>query len=160
MRIVTLALLSSLTLAQTPVPPLSARLVGTWRGSGVVTGRASEITMTWERTVGDAFLHLRFRNAMAASSTRPAEVFEGHGYYRVAADGTSCTGTWIDSRGLILPVACTVATDTFTSDWGGPGTEAGRTRYQIAAAGTLEVTDFVRLPDGQYREFGRSTLRR
>jgi ribosomal protein S16 len=143
-------------------PAIVARLLGTWRGAGIVTGRASEMTMTWERAVGGAFLHLRFRNAMAASATRPAEVFEARGYYRVvAASGTTAgTGTWIDSRGLILPVRVTVESDALTSDWGGSGTETGRTVYRLTSATTLEVVDSVRTATGEYREFGRTTLTR
>jgi hypothetical protein len=143
------------------LPAVVTGLLGEWRGTGVVTGRASDLTMTWSREVGGAFVHLRFRNAMAAGGGRPAEVFEGRGYYRVTTSAaTTSTGTWIDSRGLILPVAVTIAADSFTSDWGAAGTEQGRTVYRLIGAGELEVTDFVRAADGPYRVFGRSHLRR
>jgi hypothetical protein len=163
MPVVALAVLL-LGVSQTPPaadPAVVSKLLGQWDGQGVVTGRASEITMTWERAVGDAFVRLRFRNAMAAASGRPAEVFEAHGYYRVAA-GTAgaATGTWVDARGYILPVQVTLAPDTFTSVWGNSTTEQGRTEYRLTGPDTLEVIDFVRTPTGEYREFGRSQLRR
>ena len=67
---------------------------------------------------------------------RPAEVFEGHGYYRLAsASATEGTGTWIDSRGVIFPVTVTVTADALTSDWGNPSTERGRTVYRLADTG-------------------------
>jgi hypothetical protein len=69
-------------------------------------------------------------------------------------------GTWIDSRGVVLPVVVTVGGDSLTSDWGDDRTEMGRTVYRLVDAGTLEVVDAVRQPDGQYREFGRSVLKR
>lgn len=157
----TLLLALAVSATQTPLPPAMAGLLGDWRGTGVVTGRASEMTMTWSRDVGDAFVHLRFRNAMAQDGGRPAQVFEARGYYRaasaIAVDGK---GTWVDSRGVIFPIAFTLTADTLTSDWGDASTERGRTVYRLTPSGTLEVIDFVRLPDGQYREFGRSELRR
>jgi hypothetical protein len=97
---------------------------------------------------------------MAASASRPAEVFEGHGYYRVTSAPAGGSGTWIDSRGLIMPVRVTISDDSFTSDWGGEGTEAGRTVYRLTGAHALEVVDFVRGADGAYKEFGRSQLGR
>jgi hypothetical protein len=138
--------------------PLVKRLLGTWRGSGTVTGRASQVTMTWDTTLGGAFLQLRFRNEMAASATRPAEVFEGHAFYRLAGKlGTS--GTWLDSRGVTFSLTVTATDTTLTGDWEGVK-EAGRTRYHLVADQTLEVTDFVRGADGAYKEFGRTSLRR
>lgn len=145
--------------AQTAWPDLAARIVGEWAGQGVVTGRASEVSMSWSRDVGDAFLHLRFRNSMAAGGTRPAELFEARGYYRFAGTTTG-TGTWVDSRGVIFPLVVTVDHDAMVVDWGGDTTERGRTRYQLKDATTLEVVDSVRSADGQYREFGRMTLKR
>jgi hypothetical protein len=143
-------------------PSIVQRLLGDWRGTGTVTGRASEITLQWTLDLGGSFVHLRFRNAMAADATRPAQVFEGRGYYRLpgGAGATSGTGTWIDSRGLILPVSVTISADAFQSDWGAENTERGRTIYRLTGDGALEVTDFVRAADDTYREFGRSVLRR
>ena len=140
-------------------PAVVGTLVGEWSGRGTVTGRASSITMTWSREPGAAFLHLRFRNAMAASASRPEEVFEGRGYYLVRARAPAM-GTWIDSRGAIFPVTFTATAETLTSDWGGEGTERGRTVYRVRDGGVLEVIDFVRGADGQYKEFGRTVLER
>jgi hypothetical protein len=152
---------------QATSPDLGSRLVGTWRGEGMVTGRASRIVMTWERIMNGAFLHLSFRNEMAASASRPAEVFEGRGYYRFAAATTTApagqrggTGTWIDSRGLILPLMFATTADALTSDWGTEGTERGRTTYRFTGPDALEVIDLVRTADVTYREFGRSVLGR
>ena len=158
-----LVFVALLGVTQTPAsePAVVSKLVGQWHGQGVVTGRASEITMTWERVIGEAFVRLRFRNAMAAVGGRPAEVFEAHGYYRVTAGATeAATGTWLDGRGYILPVQVTLSPDTFTSQWGNATTEQGRTVYRLTGPDTLEVVDLVRTAAGEYREFGRSQLRR
>lgn len=152
---------SPLDARQSALPEVMTRLLGDWRGSGVITGRASALTLSWSRDLGDAFVHLRFRNEMAEGGGRPAAVFEGRGYYRAAsATAVAGTGTWIDSRGFILPVVTALSPDALTSDWGDASTERGRTVYRLTPAGTLEVIDFVRMPDGQYREFGRSELTR
>lgn len=75
--------------------------------------------------------------------------------------GTSTgIGTWIDSRGVILPLSVTVTSDSLTTEWGQELTERGRTVYRLSAPDTLDVLDFVRGPEGQFREFGRSTLTR
>lgn len=138
-------------------PPVVAALIGEWSGSGTVTGRSATVTMVWSREPGAAFLHLRFRNAMAASTSRPAEVFEARGYY-VVRPGAPSTGTWVDSRGVIFPLTFAATADTFTTDWGADNTERGRTTYRVRAGGILEVIDYVRGADGEYKEFGRTVL--
>jgi hypothetical protein len=147
--------------AQGQLPVVVQRLLGDWRGTGTVSGRASEISMQWSLDLGESFVHLRFRNMMAADEKRAAQVFEGRGYYRLpgGAAAASGTGTWIDSRGAIFPVTVTFTAEAFQSDWGAETTERGRTIYRPAGDGTLEVTDLVRATDGTYREFGRSVLR-
>ena len=152
--------LASVAYAQSARPGPVDRLMGSWRGSGVVLGRASSITMTWEAAVGDAFVRLRFRNEMAAGAGQPATVLEAHGYYRVGGGPMNGRGTWIDSRGVVLPVAIAMSGDTLTSDWGDERTEVGRTVYRLTGPDTLEVVDAVRTPGGLYREFGRATLGR
>ena len=134
-----------------------AALIGEWSGSGAVTGRSAAVTMVWSREPGAAFLHLRFRNTMAASSSRPAEVFEARGYY-VVRPGAPSTGTWVDSRGVIFPLTFAATADTLTADWGAGNTERGRTVYRVRDGGILEVIDYVRGADGQYKEFGRTLL--
>ncbi len=138
-------------------PPVVASLIGDWSGSGTVTGRSAVVTMVWSREPGAAFLHLRLRNAMAASASRPAEVFEARGYY-VVRPGAPATGTWVDSRGVIFPLSFSVTADSLTADWGAEGTERGRTVYRVRDGGILEVIDSVRGADGQYKEFGRTVL--
>jgi len=140
-------------------PAVVQALLGEWRGTGVVNGRDSSITMTWDIAVSGAFVRLRFRNDMAPTGTQPAFVFEGHGYYRVS--GSAGTGTWMDARGFILPVRVTLADDAFVSDWGDESSpERGRTTYRLTGADAVEIVDEVRTADGTYREFGRSTDRR
>jgi hypothetical protein len=146
--------------AQAVGQPLVQRLAGTWRGTGIVTGRASSVSMTWETTLGGAFLQLRFRNEMAASAARPAEVFEGVSFYRLAAGQVGKSGTWMDSRGITFALTVSTTDVALVSDWEAAGVEAGRTRYELTNDGQLTVVDEVRGADGVYREFGRTRLRK
>ncbi|HUF47697.1 MAG TPA: hypothetical protein VMM93_07760 [Vicinamibacterales bacterium] len=160
-----ITLLAAVLAASTPAlqasrPAVVEQLMGEWRGQGTVLGRASSITMVWESAVGDAFVRLRFRNEMAAGATQAAAVLEAHGYYRFSGGPMNNRGSWIDSRGVVLPVVVTVADDALTSDWGDAQTEVGRTVYRLVAADTLEVVDSVRQADGSYRQFGRSLVTR
>ncbi len=84
--------------------------------------------------------------------------FQAHAYYRAGDDG-AITGTWLDSRGVTLPLTGTAGEASMDIEWGSEATERGRSRYRITGD-TLEVVDEVLLPDGQWRVFGRSTLRR
>jgi hypothetical protein len=140
-------------------PAVVDRLMGEWHGAGTVLGRSASITMVWELAVGDAFVRLRFRNEMAAGAAEAAAVLEAHGYYRFGRGPMNNRGTWIDSRGVVLPVVITIGADALTSDWGDERSEVGRTVYRLIDARTLEVVDSVRQADGQYREFGRSQLK-
>jgi hypothetical protein len=138
--------------------PVEALLLGDWRGTGVVSGQASSVTMTWTHEPGPRVLHLRFRNDLAGG--RGAQTFEGRGYYRLGPEPGVGAGIWIDSRGLFLPVATSITADSLTSEWGSETTERGRTVYRFVDADTLEVVDWVRTPNGDLREFGRVRVTR
>ncbi len=68
--------------------------IGSWRGTGTLFGQPADFEMVWERQLKDRFLHLSFRNRFieAEASYYPTE----SGIYR---------GTWIDSRGVELPLS-------------------------------------------------------
>lgn len=149
---------ASATATPSHVAALLDRFAGRWRGQGTVTGRSSDVEMTWEPALQRAFVHLMFRNAMTAADGSRT-IFEARGYYRREAAGAS-TGVWVDSRGLVLPLQTSASPDTLTSDWGGADTERGRTTYRLVDAATLEVVDAVYGGDGQLREFGRTVLKR
>ncbi len=144
------------TAPPTAPPTLLDRLTGHWSGSGRVTGLESSIEMAWEPVVGARFVRLTFRNTMATAGA--PRVFEGHAYYRATASD-SLTGTWFDSRGLVLPIVATATGSALESTWGTPDTEQGRTIYRLVGADSLELIDSVRTKTGM-REFGRSALRR
>jgi hypothetical protein len=84
--------------------------------------------------------------------------FQAHAYYRAGEDG-AITGTWLDSRGVTLPLAGKADEASLHIEWGSETTERGRTAYRLEGD-TLEVVDEVLLKDGEWREFGRSVLRR
>ncbi|NNE06711.1 MAG: hypothetical protein HKN15_13400, partial [Xanthomonadales bacterium] len=105
-----------------------------------------------------AFTRLEFSNSMRGSDGAGFE-FRAHGYYRPGEDGV-ISGTWLDSRGVRLPLSGTSPDDfTLRIEWGSAETEQGRTEYRIDGD-RLQVVDEVLLPDGAWRVFGRSELQR
>lgn len=148
------------TAAPAPAAGVFERLAGTWQGSGEVRGMPAEPRMDWQKVFGGRFMYLEFDNRM--HNAEGAEIrFRAHGYYRLEPDGAT-TGIWLDSRGVILPLAGTIGVDgtTLTIDWGDEASvERGRTEYRLDGD-RLEVTDEVLLLDGTWRTFGRTTLTR
>lgn len=133
------------------------QLTGQWHGGGEVRGMPSEQRMHWGPALDGSFTRLEFDNTMRAADGAEYR-FKAHAYYRAGEDG-AITGTWLDSRGVTLPLAGTAGEARLDIQWGSEATERGRTTYRIDGD-TLEVVDEVLLPDGAWRVFGRSTLER
>ena len=135
-----------------------AAISGEWQGSGETLGMASSQQARWEPALDAAFFRFVFDNRMTATDGRESR-FRAEAFYRVTADG-AVTGTWLDSRGMTLPLTGIVdATGALTIEWGSPETERGRSSYRLIG-GALEVTDEVMNPDGSWRVFGRTVLQR
>jgi hypothetical protein len=147
--------LSILVALQAPADEFLSRLAGTWRGEGRVLDQPARVTLEWSWTLGGRFIRLTFVNDMgpAGKTTR----FEGHAYYRVLGGGRS-TATWFDNAGLTRPITARREADAMVSEWGTPETEVGETTYRLLSANRLEIVDRVRSKDGQWREFGRTTV--
>ena len=159
LRQATFAVLLLLLLARTACPQtdsLFKRLAGSWSGEGNALGMPETSRMTWDWVLGEKFLRLSLRNEMRSANGQ-IQVFEGHAYYQRSAG--KCEGTWFDSRGVSFPIKCTVEAVAITAMWGAPGQEQGKSAYRLLADGNLEVVDSVRQPDGNWREFGRFTLK-
>lgn len=135
-----------------------AAIAGEWQGTGEVLGMASTQEARWEPALDAAFFRFVFDNRMTASDGRESR-FRAEAFYRVGKDG-GVTGTWLDSRGMTLPFTGIVdESGTLLTEWGTSDTERGRSSYRLND-GALEVTDEVMSPDGGWRVFGRTLLRR
>jgi hypothetical protein len=135
-----------------------AAIAGEWQGSGETLGMASTQQARWEPALDAAFFRFVFDNRMIASDGRESR-FRAEAFYRVGGDG-AVTGTWLDSRGMTLPLTGMLDdSGALTIDWGSAETERGRSTYRLLD-GSLEVTDEVMNPDGGWRVFGRTILKR
>lgn len=135
-----------------------AELAGNWEGAGEVLGMASNQQARWEPALNAAFFRFVFDNRMTAADGKESR-FHAEAFYRVAGDG-SVTGTWLDSRGMTLPLAGGLdESGALVVLWGTVETERGRSTYRLAGD-TLEITDEVVAEDGGWRVFGHTTLKR
>lgn len=148
---ITLVCITSLASAQAPAP--FERFIGSWAGKGKLMGADAEFMMTWEWVLDGRFVHLTFQNKMSASDGE-ARILKAQAFYK-PEEGGHFSGTWFDSRGMVLPLTASIEADTLTTLWGSPETEQGRTVYRLLEPGRFEVEDFV-LRDGKWRRFGHA----
>ena len=78
-------------------------------------------------------------------------MLEAHAYYLLG--GTTLTGRWIDSRGVMLSIKAEIIDSTLVAHWSGE--ENGRTEYHVIDEITVEVTDYVQA-NGEYYPFARA----
>ncbi len=57
------------------------QLAGNWKGTGVVSGMKSEITMKWESVLAGKFYRLSFKNNMKGKNGKV--FFEGTAFYKL-----------------------------------------------------------------------------
>jgi hypothetical protein len=135
-----------------------AALAGEWQGEGEVLGMAAALRARWEPALDAAFFRFAFDNRMTAADGRQSR-FQAEAFYRVGRDG-AVTGTWLDSRGVTLPIAGRLdEAGTLVMRWGTVETEQGRSSYRLEAD-ALDITDEVMTPEGAWRVFGRTRLTR
>ncbi len=152
-----MVVLAAASAAEHPAAKTFAALAGSWQGSGETNGMASSQQMTWEVVLGGQFHRLTLANRMTDADGKEWH-FKAQAFYRIQYDG-SIAGTWFDSRGLTFPLSGSVdEAGTMTILWGTAETEQGRSSYLLGAEG-LEVTDEVLTREGEWRVFGRSSLR-
>ena len=153
------ALLIAITaLASMPVnADVFEQLAGQWRGGGEVRGMQSEQLMRWGPVLDGSFTRLEFDNTMRGEDDSEYR-FQAHAYY-LAGEGGAITGTWLDSRGMTLPLTGQACEASLDIEWGSATTERGRSAYRIEGD-RLEVVDEVLQKDGRWRVFGRSVLQK
>lgn len=135
-----------------------AALAGEWQGEGEVLGMASVQKARWEPALGAAFFRFAFDNRMTAADGKQSQ-FQAEAFYRVNKEG-AVTGTWLDSRGMTLPIAGGLNdAGTLVMRWGTVETEQGRSSYRLEAD-ALEIIDEVMTPEGNWRVFGQTRLTR
>lgn len=135
-----------------------AALAGEWRGDGEVLGMASTQHARWEPALDSAFFRFVFDNHMTAADGKQSR-FRAEAFYRVGKDG-AVTGTWLDSRGMTLPLTGAVDdSGALVMQWGSAESEQGRSTYRLDGD-ALEVFDEVLSPEGDWRVFGHTRLAR
>lgn len=150
-----LALASAPAPAGRDAPPAVAEtaglewLAGRWQGEGQRRGETVETRLEARFVLGGRFLELSFASGG----------FEGRAFYRPSGAGR-WQGQWFDSRGVTMPLAAAAGGRSLTAEWGGEGTERGRTVYRLRADGRLEIGDSVAGADGRYRPFASHLLQR
>jgi hypothetical protein len=151
--------------AQAPSPsdPLSAFLTGRWEGTGTILGQPARVELEWAPVLSDRFARLTWVSHIGAAPK--TQRFEGHAYYQRTA-GAMYRATWFDSSGMVRPITAAFdrpsggPTPALVASWGTAETEQGETTYRRVSDQELEVVDRVLGKNGEWREFGRSTLRR
>jgi hypothetical protein len=143
--------------AQVQTPALIDRFTGEWEGKGTLMGADAEFKMTWERVLQGKFVRLTFQNKMRGSDGVD-RVLNAQAFYKPEASG-QFSGTWFDSRGMVLPLKANAEGDTLTTHWGSADTEQGRTIYRLVDQNKFEVEDFV-LRGGEWRRFGSAAYQR
>ena len=133
-----------------------SRLTGQWTGSGVVNNAQVSARAEFGPVLANRFTRLAYTFTVAGVG----EVFEGHAYYACAKDAATCRGNWFDSQGAAHILSAVQTADTLTSEWGDGTTPRGRTEYRLTGPSTLVVTDWVRTPAGEWRQFGKVEYRR
>ncbi|HKE45908.1 MAG TPA: hypothetical protein VKB41_15355 [Steroidobacteraceae bacterium] len=143
--------------AAEPAPTLPLdRWIGTWQGSGTNSGVAADLTLRFERALGERFVKVSLLNQIGPVETR--EKFEGLALYWPAGGG-QIRGSWFDSQGTVYALDVQVFGATLLAIWHDEQPR-GRSSYRLVQPGVLEVIDSVRAPDGSWREFARYQLKR
>ena len=145
---------------RSPVPdPLHELVAGRWQGEGTILGQPARVELTIERVLDGRFTRLLWVSHIGPPPK--AQRFEGHAYYaRLSPDG-QYTATWFDSSGAVRPIRAGVdGSAAVVAHWGTPDTEQGETTYRRVSPDALDVVDRVLGKNGEWREFGRSSLRR
>jgi len=136
--------------ATTPATPtITARLVAMWTGKGSVNNAPVTAKAEFDVVLANRFTRLRY----VFTSPNIGQVFEGHAYYLCAA--ATCKGYWLDSQRSMHLLQAVETADALTAEWGDGITPRGRTEYKLTSATTLVVTDWIRTPAGEWRQFGK-----
>ncbi|MGD9905998.1 MAG: hypothetical protein AB7U83_21205 [Vicinamibacterales bacterium] len=142
-----------------PPDPLHDLFAGQWAGTGTILGQPARVELTVERVLDGRFTRLLWVSHIGLPPK--TQRFEGHAYYPRPGWDSGYTATWFDSSGAVRPIrGGPDGADTVVALWGTAATEQGETRYRRVAPDAIAVVDRVLGTNGQWREFGRSSLTR
>jgi len=131
--------------------------LGEWKGTGKLFVNDAEFFMKWEKTLGDKFIQLDFKNSFKLQNgkeiTMTAKAFYKH------ESENNFKGTWFDSRGMILPLKSNIDQNAFITFWGTPETEQGKTIYKFFEDNTIQTEDYV-LKNGEWKQFGTADYKK
>jgi hypothetical protein len=134
------------------------KLEGSWQAKGKAFNMPADITMVWEPALMGKFVRINYKMEMKRADGK-VQVFEGTGMYQPTGD-TTYRATWFDSGGEMHPIKATSDGVALTSIWGTPETKLGKTIYLFKGSDNVEVTDFIMLKDGTWKEFNRNVVAR
>ena len=162
LRLVAVVLLAWMIVPAGAQPPAAATpdpvidfMTGRWEGTGTILGQPARAALEWTPVLDGRFARLTWLSHIGVAPK--VQRFEGHAYYQRAAVGRAM---WFDSSGMVRPIRAAIDDGALVATWGTPETELGETTYRRVGSDRLEVTDRVLGKNGEWREFGRSTLRR
>lgn len=130
--------------------------MGTWHSDGDAFGGPATSTMTWAQALDGLFARLDYRIDMQRDGD--VSVFRGTAYYRLGP-ATSFPAFWADTSGDLHPITMVRDGTALVSTWGLDSGKQGRTRYDLIAPDTIEVTDWIKTrSDGTegWKQFNRN----
>lgn len=126
-----------------PVPALEREAACSFRDM------AARCSTTW---AGGLHARLFTQDYRVRSADTGSLLFAGRGTYRLL-DGGGVDGYWTDSFANLHPLRGRWDGTELSVTWGTEATEVGRSRYHFGPDGSLDVTDSVRTPDQNWRQF-------
>lgn len=137
--------------------------IGSWQAEGEAFGAPSTSKMQWANSeLSGKFLKLDYQ-INRTTPNGPQGIFSGIAYYQKPSSPVPANheirAFWADTNGSLHPVLATIDGQALIAEWGTPDTEQGRTRYQMTERDTIQVTDWVKTPDG-WRQFNHAVFHR
>lgn len=128
-------------------------LQGNWEGEGKLFGQEAKFEMGWSFELSGQFAMLTFRNEFGAGKMSMNAI----GYYAMK-DPELGEGSWMDSRGMLLPLSYQIQDNVLTVYWGEASKEMGKTQYTLDGDKVM-VKDFVQKNESM-SQFGEATYTR
>ena len=113
--------------------------------------------MTWSPALNGRFVRLDYRIEMRPAPDQMS-LFQGIAYYK-AEGGDKLDAFWADNFGELHPISAEHDESALVALWGVEGSKQGRTRYELIAPDKIEVTDWIKTPEG-WRQFNHTVFTR
>lgn len=136
---------------------LLSKFEGDWHSQGSAFGKPAHSRMTWTLALDNRFYRLDYTISME-NEPDPPRVFQGVAYYQIS-EKDDLRGFWADNSGDLHPIEGAREDEALVANWGVEGNKQGRTRYELLSADRMEVTDWIRTPEG-WRQFNQNIFHR